>query len=303
MSQSNEASIAQGPPDASSLGLLFDLFKLRIGLGIALAALTGVAITPGQVPSASRIVLLVAAVTLASAAAGAFNQYVERDLDAQMRRTRGRVFVTGRFRAGPQWLLAIGALALAGIALADVAANATSAIYTLLGAFTYGVVYTLWLKRRTWWNIVVGGLAGSFAVLAGAAAVAPNQFAALPLTFAAVLFLWTPPHFWSLAIAYRDDYAAAKVPMLPVVVGDAVAARAVLTGAVLLTAVTLVPTILGMGWLYFAGAVSGGTHFLSRSAQLARSPNRRTALACFRASLVQLSILLVAAIADRALRG
>lgn len=303
MSQSNEASITQGAPDASSLRLLFDLFKLRIGLAIGLASLAGVAVTPGQAPAASRIALLVGAVTLTSAAAGAFNQYVERDLDAQMRRTRGRVFVTGRFTTGPEWLLAIGALALAGIALAGFVANVASATYTFLGAFTYGVVYTLWLKRRTWWNIVVGGLAGSFAVLAGAAAVTPTQFTALPLTFAVVLFLWTPPHFWSLAIAYRDDYATAKVPMLPVVLGNARAARAVLASAVLLVAVTLIPIALGMGWLYLAGAISGGTYLLICGVQLARRPTRGTAMACFRASLLQLSILLLAAIVDGASRG
>jgi len=301
MSQSNEASLTQGAPDASSLGLLFDLFKLRIGLAIGLAALAGIAITPGQAPSILRTLLLVAAVTLTSAAAGAFNQYVERDLDAQMRRTRGRVFVTGRFSTGPEWLIAIGILALTGVTIAAFAGNAASAIYTFLGAFTYGVVYTLWLKRRTWWNIVVGGLAGSFAVLAGAAAVVATQLTALPLTFAVILFLWTPPHFWSLAIAYRDDYAAAKVPMLPVVVGEARAARAVLTGTVLLVAATLVPIIFGMGWLYLTSAISGGTYLLTRSTQLARKPSRRTAMACFRASLLQLTILLLAAIADRAL--
>jgi len=301
MSQSNEASLTQGAPDASSLGLLFDLFKLRIGLAIGLAALAGIAITPGQAPSILRTLLLVAAVTLTSAAAGAFNQYVERDLDAQMRRTRGRVFVTGRFSTGPEWLIAIGILALTGVTIAAFAGNAASAIYTFLGAFTYGVVYTLWLKRRTWWNIVVGGLAGSFAVLAGAAAVVATQLTALPLTFAVILFLWTPPHFWSLAIAYRDDYAAAKVPMLPVVVGNARAARAVFTGTVLLVAATLVPIIFGMGWLYLTSAISGGTYLLTRGMQLARKPGRRTAMACFRASLLQLTVLLLAAIADRAL--
>jgi len=303
MSQSNEASIAQDSEDTSSIGLLCDLFKLRIGLAIGLAALAGIAVTPGQAPPISRIVLLVAGVTLTSAAAGAFNQYMERDLDARMRRTRERVFVTGRFNPGTEWLVAICVLALAGIALAIFGANAVSAIYTALGAFTYGVVYTLWLKRRTWWNIVVGGLAGSFAVLAGAAAVTPTQLTALPLTFAAVLFLWTPPHFWSLAIAYRDDYVAANVPMLPVVVGDESAARAVHAGAVLLIAVTLLPTLFGMGWLYLAGAILGGSHLLLRSRQLTQAPNRRTAMATFRASLLQLTLLLLAAIADSALRG
>ena len=145
----------------------------------------------------------------------------------------------------------------AAVASAALAANVAAGIHVFLGAFTYGVVYTVWLKRRTWWNIVVGGLAGSFAVLAGAAAVSPlpNPDA---LALAVVLFLWTPPHFWSLAIACREDYAAAGVPMLPVVVGDARAARAILASAALLVAASLVPAFFGLGWIYFAFAAAGG---------------------------------------------
>src|SRR5215831_6782561 len=242
---------AINPPHARSavanLRLCFDLFKLRIGLVIGFTAVAGLAITPGPSLPGWQVAALFVAVTLASAAAGAFNQYVERDLDARMGRTRRRAFVTGRLAAGPAWLLAILAIGAAGVLLAAVAINVAAAIYTFLGAFTYGVVYTVWLKRRTWWNIVIGGLAGSFAVLAGAAAVTPDAIAPLPLALAVVLFLWTPPHFWSLAIAYREDYAAAKVPMLPVVVGDSRAARAVLLSAAMLVGASLVPGLLGMG--------------------------------------------------------
>ena len=175
-----------------------------------------------------------------------------------------------------------------------------TALHTFLGAFTYGVVYTVWLKRRTWLNIVIGGLAGSFAVLAGAAAVTPESLGPLPLSFAVVLFLWTPPHFWSLAIAFRTDYEAARVPMLPVLVGDVRAAHAVLLGTVLLVAATLVPIIFGMGWLYAAAAVGGGGYLLVTSARLAQAPDRRAAMVNFHATLIQLTLLLVAAIADSA---
>ena len=205
---------------------VFDLFKLRIGVAIAFAAAAGLAVESGAAPGALAATVLVLAVLVASAAAGAFNQYAERDLDARMGRTRNRPFVTGRLRHGPFWLWVIGAMLAASVLAAAVAANALAAAYVFLGAFTYGVVYTVWLKRRTWWNIVVGGLAGSFAVLAGAAAVSPAP-GPEALWLAVVLFLWTPPHFWSLAIVWREDYAAAGVPMLPVVVGDARAARAI----------------------------------------------------------------------------
>jgi protoheme IX farnesyltransferase len=163
------------------------------------------------------------------------------------------------------------------------------------------VVYTLWLKRRTHWNIVIGGLAGSFAVLAGAAAADPLPGPQAWL-LALVLFLWTPPHFWSLAIANRGDYAGAGVPMLPVVVGDARAARIVFASTAALVAASLLPLACGAGWIYGLGAVGGGAWFLRQSWRLARAPSRPTALGCFFASLVQLSALLLAATADALLR-
>jgi len=236
-------------------------------------------------------------VLLSSASAGAFNHYVERDLDARMRRTRTRPFVTGRFRAGPLWLASIGLMLLAAVGAAALAVNPVAAAHVFLGAFVYGVVYTVWLKRRTWMNIVLGGLAGSFAVLAGGAAVAPGLSAA-PLILAVVLFLWTPPHFWSLAFAYRTDYAEAGVPMLPVVVGDTAAARVILAHTVALVLLSLTLLAFGMGWIYALGAVAGGALFLRASVRLAYRPSTATAMSNFRASLAQLGLLLLAAILD-----
>ena len=306
MTSSTHAALARSPERAlrSRVRLFFDLFKLRIGLVIGFTAVTGAAVTPGPSLGAWRLLLLALAVTSAAAAAGAFNQFVERDLDARMGRTRHRAFVTGRLVAGPRWLAVILGIGLFGVALAGFAFGAAAASYTFLGAFTYGVVYTVWLKRRTWWNIIVGGLAGSFAVLAGAAAVTPNgTFEALPVTFAIVLFLWTPPHFWSLAIAFRADYEAARIPMLPVIVGDARAGRVVHAGAVLLVASSLAPAFIGMGWPYLATAIGSGGYLLWTSARLAQAPNRRRAMVNFHATLIQLSMLLVAAIVDGALRA
>jgi heme o synthase len=279
--------------------LIFDLFKLRIGFAIALTAAAGVAVAPGAAEGGT-VAAVVLAVLVASAAAGAFNQYVEADLDRKMSRTRGRAFATGRLQRGPAWLILIAALVVGATAAAAWLANPWAALYTFLGAFFYGVVYTVWLKRRTAMNIVVGGLAGSFAVLAGAAAVSPaSALGALPLAFAWILFLWTPPHFWSLAIACREDYERAGVPMLPVVAGDARAAQVVFASAVLLVASTMIPLAFGMGVTYAVGAFAGGTIFLRATWALARTPGKATARASFRASLVQLTLLLVAAIADR----
>ena len=279
---------------------LLNLFKLRIGVAIALAAAAGLVVQGGAGWAAG--LALVAAVLVASSAAGAFNQYVERDIDSRMARTRGRPFVTGELSHGPFWLWLIGAMLGASVLAAALAANLFAALYVFLGAFTYGVVYTVWLKRRTPWNIVIGGAAGSFAVLAGAAAVS-SSIGPTSLGLAVVLFLWTPPHFWSLAIACRADYQAAGVPMLPAVVGDARAARAVLAGTVLLVAASLVPIGHGLSWLYAITAAASGFYFLQKSIALVRAPGRKTAMANFHASLVQLSLLLTAAIVDATLLG
>ena len=279
---------------------VLNLFKLRIGVAIAIAALAGLAVERGAALAGWQIAVLALAVLVSSAAAGAFNQYVECDIDRRMARRSNRQVLPRRLPHHPAWLWLIGAMIAAAVLAATVAANAIAALYVFLGAFTYGVVYTVWLKRRTWWNIVIGGLAGSFAVLAGAAAVSPVP-GPEAIALAVVLFLWTPPHFWSLAIACRDDYAAAGVPMLPVVVGDARAARAIFAGATLLVAASLVPVAFGLGWIYLAAALSGGAWFLLKCRTLLERPDRETARASFRASLVQLSAVLIGAMLDAAL--
>lgn len=276
-----------------------DLFKLRIGIVISITALAGVAVSSGSI-DAWKVAILGLAVLISSASAGAFNQYVERDIDVRMARTRKRPFVTGALNHGPFWLGVIMLMLVSSVLTTALALNYVSALFVFLGAFFYAVVYTVWLKRRTWMNIVIGGLAGSFAVLAGATAVSP-EINAQTLILAVVLFLWTPPHFWSLAIACHKDYEAAKIPMLPVVVGDERAARVIFGSTLLLVATSLLPVFFGAGAVYFVGAASGGAYFVVKSLQLARDPNRSNAMSCFHASLVQLSLLLVAAMVDSAM--
>ena len=270
-----------------------NLFKLRIGVVITLAALGGMAITPGQALTSWQVLILSLAVMLASAAAGAFNQYFECDIDAKMDRTHNRPFVSGFFQHSRKWLVIIGLMLAIAVSSAAFAFNAMTALNIFLGAFTYAIVYTAWLKRRTWLNIVFGGLAGSFAVLAGAAAVDPS-FGPLPGLLALVLFLWTPPHFWSLAIVIRDQYAAAGVPMLPVVKGDKKAARIILGHTILLVLVSIAPVYYGLGGFYLTGALLGGGYFLFKSVQLVRNPTKEAAMANFIASLVQFSVLMIA---------
>ena len=284
--------------DAAQLARrILGLFKLRIGLVIMITALAGFAVTPDAGPGGVRLAVLALSVLIASASAGAFNQYVEYDTDRLMLRTRGRAFATGELRHTPGWLALIVILLAGSVVAAWYATNPLAALYVFLGAFFYAVVYTVWLKRRSWLNIVVGGLAGSFSVLAGAAAANP-ELGAVPLLLALVLFLWTPPHFWSLAIANSSDYATAGVPMLPVVVGNARAAQIVFASTVALVGVSLLPVFFGAGMIYLAGALAGGAHFIHKAWQLARAPSRKTAMNSFHASLVQLSLLLLAAMTD-----
>jgi protoheme IX farnesyltransferase len=286
-----------GVPMKETLTLAYSVFKVRIGTAIMLTALAGVAVTPGPALQGWQIAVLALAVLVSSASAGAFNQFMERDLDARMNRTRHRPFVTGRFDASGYWLAGIVLLLVVAVTAAALATNAVAAFYVFLGAFFYGVVYTVWLKRRSRLNIVIGGLAGSFAVLAGAAAVDPG-LSPPSVIFALVLFLWTPPHFWSLAYKYRHEYAAAGVPMLPVVVSEVAAARVILAHTVALVGLSLLPFFLGLGWIYLAGAATGGGWFLWTSVRLARNPSPAAAMSNFHASLLQLSLLLGGAILD-----
>lgn len=281
---------------------LSDLFKLRIGFVMMLTAVIAMAATPGPRMTAWEVAILALAVLVCAASAGAFNQYYETDLDARMQRTRNRPFVTGEFHKSPAWLLLILGLLVAGVAAAAYVLNAAAALYIFLGAFFYAVVYTVWLKRRTWMNVVIGGASGSFAVLAGAAAVDP-ALGPVPVLLALVLFFWTPSHFWSLAIAQREAYAAAGVPMLPVVAGDLMAAKVTLANTLVLVIISILPFFYGLGWLYLAGALSGGGYFLYRNLLMVRDASPKMAMGGFFASFVQLSLLLVGVVLDVYLLG
>src|SRR6516165_1075333 len=230
----------------AAIRMTCSLLKLRIGVAIAASALAGMAAAKGPAISVAQASALALAVLGASGAAGAFNHYYERDLDREMRRTRSRPFASGAFQPSLWWPISFLALLVASLALAAAANGFVSSLLVFLGSFTYGVVYTVWLKRRSVWNIVIGGLAGSFAVLAGAASV-DSGLQIFPVVLAIVLFLWTPPHFWSLAAAKGDDYARAEVPMLPIAVPPHAWTLAILSHTVALVAISLVPLWFGQG--------------------------------------------------------
>lgn len=295
------AAGAAAPVHAARWRVALGVFKIRIGVLIMITALGGLAIVPGGRLSLAQVLVLALAVLVAAASAGAFNQFAEAEGDRLMARTRGRAFASGALPRSAGWLATILGLIVLACASAAWAINGVAALFILLGAVTYGGIYTLWLKRRTAWNIVIGGLSGSFAVLAGAAAADP-QIPPQAWALALVLLLWTPPHFWSLAIAVEADYRAAGVPMLPVVLGSERAARIVHASTLILVAASFLPLLFGAGWLVGAGALLGGAHFLRKTRALARAPSRKTAMAAFFASMVQLSLLLLAVVLDAAMR-
>ncbi|MGE5475514.1 MAG: heme o synthase [Bacteroidales bacterium] len=274
-----------------------ELMKLRISVMIALTAVTGYAAVTDHV-DAGYALLLGAAMVLGSGASAVFNHVWDRDIDRLMSRTRHRPLATGLTPPGHALALAAALLA-AGLGLAALALNWVVALHLFLGAFVYGVVYTVWLKRRTWWNIVVGGAAGSFAILAGAAVVEPTQWT-LPTLLAITLFLWTPSHFWALAILLADDYRAAGVPMLPVVAGPRRTALAILANTLALGASSLAPWGLGLlGNLYGAAALVLGVCLLGLNLVLVGAPTRRWAGWNFAASIPYLLGLFIAVFADK----
>lgn len=274
-----------------------NLMKLRIGFVMMLTALVAMVATPGKSLGVFEAFVLAMGIILSAGAAGAFNQYYEVDLDRLMPRTQNRPFVTGRFQKGTFWIVVIGVLLIAGVGSAAIFLNGMTALYIFLGAFFYAIVYTVWLKRRTWMNIVIGGASGSFAVLAGAAAVDPN-LGPVPILLSLALFFWTPSHFWSLAIAKRQDYASAHVPMLPVIIGNQRAAGVVMANTLVLVAISIMPFFFELGWIYLACAVAGGGLFIYRNYQMMLDPSPRVAMRSFLASLVQLVLLLIGAVLD-----
>ena len=274
------------------------LLKLRIGMAIALSALAGMAVADGSIP-ASKALIFALAVLGASGAAGGFNHYYERDSDRLMRRTRSRPFASGALKPGWIWPLTFLALLGASLFMAWSVSGTLAAALVFFGAFTYGIVYTVWLKRRNAWNVVIGGLAGSFAIMAGAVAVDPTLFQPVPIILATVMFLWTPPHFWSLAAARGKDYIEAGVPMLPVVEPEKVWTAAILSHAVTLAILSMVPVFYGMGMMYAVCAALGGGLFAWRSWQLYRAPGPAMAMTNFRASLIQFCLLATGVFLDK----
>ena len=271
---------------------LLVLFKVRVVILLLVAAVGGAFVAAGTWPGVGNLALLAVVGGLAASGASAINQYLERSLDARMERTRRRPLAAESWTR-TKWVPYTGAALILLPALAALPFRPGLSAFVVLGAVIYIWVYTVWLKRRTPLSIVIGGLAGSAAVLSGSAAVnAWNDPGALVL--AGLVFLWTPTHFWSLAIAYRDDYARGGFPMLPVQSDPRAAASWILlhAGGASLAALALA-ALPALGWLYAAPVVLATVAFLVLSIRLIVKPGKQQALALFHTSNLYLALVML----------
>ena len=268
------------------------LFKLRVVLLLLTAAVAGAFLAARGWPGLDNLVILLVSGWVSASGASALNEYLERDTDAQMNRTRNRPLVSGMFK-GATWVLAVAIAMILLPSLILSLSNPALAFFLLLGAFIYVVVYTIWLKPRTTLNIVIGGAAGSCAVLSGSAAVGAWADPAA-LLLAALVFLWTPIHFWSLALVYREDYARAGVPMLPVRTTPRRAAVWGLIHGLGAGAVGIALAFLpGLGPIYALPALVSTLILWWLGIALVRDPSKRVAWRLFHASNFYLLIILV----------
>ncbi|MGF1625849.1 MAG: heme o synthase [Alphaproteobacteria bacterium] len=247
------------------------LLKPRVMSLVLLTAVAGMAVAPGTLHPALGVVAVLC-IAVGAGAAGAINMWYDRDIDAVMRRTCGRPIPSGR--VAPDEALAFGVI-LAGFAVMTMAlaVNWLAAGLLALTIGFYIFVYTIWLKRRTPQNIVIGGAAGAFPPMIGWAAVA-GDVAPASIALFALIFFWTPPHFWALALFRKVDYEKAGVPMLPVVAGVRETKRQMFAYTLLLLPLSAAPALLGIaGWLYLAGAMALSLNFLRHGWTVLRTPD------------------------------
>lgn len=273
------------------------LFKMRIVFLLLMAAAGGAFLAAGGWPGLGTMALIWVTGGMAASGASSLNQYLERKSDGAMGRTKKRPLVNGDI-PNPGWVpwVGIGLIILPSAAVFP--SNPALAFFLLLGAFIYVVIYTIWLKPRTLLNIVIGGAAGSAAVLSGSAAVGHwNDPGALVL--ALILFLWTPFHFWSLALLYRDDYTRADVPMLPTKTSPRQAAWWVMSHTVPTGLAGLLLVILpSLGWLYFVLMFLVTADLFWRNVKLIKNPSPPNARSLFMASNIYLTVLLLTLFID-----
>ncbi|HVL27391.1 MAG TPA: heme o synthase [Acidimicrobiales bacterium] len=285
-------------PPRSRLRAYLALTKPRIIELLLVTTVPTMIVAQRGLPPLSLILATVVGGALAAGGANAINMYVDRDIDRIMDRTKGRPLVTGEIAPRNALVFAVTLEVVAFVELA-LLVNLLSAVLAVTATLFYVFVYTLWLKRSSTRNIVIGGAAGAVPVLVGWAAVT-NRLDWAPVVLFAVIFVWTPPHFWALAIRYRDDYAAASVPMLPAVASLAVTARRILGYTVALWAVSILFYWVGrMGAIYLVAVLALGGLFTVHAARLARDATPARAMKLFSYSITYVTLLFGAMAVDQ----
>jgi protoheme IX farnesyltransferase len=292
--QSAAAAAAHG----ARVGDFIELLKPRVMSLVVFSGFAGLMAAPGDLhPVIAGVAILCIAV--GAGAAGAINMWFDRDIDAIMQRTCRRPLPTGR--VDPDEAISFGiVLAIGAVTLMALAVNWLAAGLLALTIAFYVFIYTMWLKRRTPQNIVIGGAAGAFPPLIGWAAVT-GDIGAAPIALFLLIFMWTPPHFWALALYRADDYAKAGIPMLPVVAGARATKRQMVIYTVLLFPLALAPWALGVtGALYGVAAALLGALFILAAVRVWQDTGDRAARRMFAFSILYLFLLFSLLIADRA---
>ncbi len=277
------------------------LTKPRIIVLLLVTALGGMFLAAKGIPDVSLIVLVLTGGALAAGGANALNHYLDRDIDRRMKRTQHRPVAGGRIQ--PQQALAFGVgLNVVAFAMLGAFVNPLSAGLTMSATLFYVFVYTKGLKRTTPQNIVIGGAAGAIPPVVGWVAVT-GSLDLQALYLFSIIFFWTPPHFWALALLIKEDYAEAGVPMLPVVAGVAETTKSIFLYTLIVVALTLMFfTTQAVGWIYFAASASLGVLFIYYAWRLTRQPDKKVAKALYLYSMLYLALIFVALMVDSAIR-
>jgi protoheme IX farnesyltransferase len=284
-------------PRATTWRDYYELGKPRVVMLIMITAIVGMFLAAPGLPPAQALLFGTLGIALAASSAAAVNHVLDRRFDAQMARTRNRPLPTGHLTSR-QALTYAAVLGVVSMVLLSVWVNALTAILTFGTLIGYAVIYTVWLKHATPQNIVIGGAAGAAPPVLGWTAVTGHIDAYALLLFL-IIFTWTPPHFWALAIARRDDYAKAGIPMLPVVYSTDFTRLHILLYTILLVIVTLLPYLTGMsGLIYLAAALLLGGFFLYRVLQLKMNTDVRLPMRTFNFSITYLALLFAALLVD-----
>ncbi len=273
-----------------------EISKFRIVAVLNLVAITSLLAASKWQVSWETILFLFIAGTLASMGSSALNHYYDRDIDSLMQRTIKRPIPSGRLGARNALVYGL-TLSIVSIIIAYFALNPMAAVFIGLGILFYVIIYTIWLKRSNVSNIVIGGFAGSCASYAGWVA-ATGTLDLLGFLVGLLVFLWTPSHFWCLAINIREEYASAKIPMLPVLVGDRTAAKYVLLNTLVLVPYSIMLYFFGLGLLYLIVASLLGAMKLAYDFKLIRNPNKNSAWKSYKVSNPYLAIIFLVLMFD-----